>query len=169
MSSSSSASSAAMDPRALITYYVRKGWYDHVQRLCETILEKKGSDPTIQFWRAFGIVLERSYSSAIRELDNLKKKKEVELPSLHALIYTHNQCKHVDHDEIAQLELQLVIAEENASEASQLLVGVPSRFRTNIVRGADPPLRLHAILLDRRRISFGTSRKPTKRASSSSN
>ncbi|KDO33302.1 hypothetical protein SPRG_02111 [Saprolegnia parasitica CBS 223.65] len=109
------------DPRVLINYYVRKGWYDHVQRLCESILDKKGSDPTILFWRSFGIIMEGSYSSAIRELEGLKSKKEVELPCVHALIYTHNKCKHVDHDEIAQLELQVVIAEENATDASQLL------------------------------------------------
>lgn len=113
--------SVPLDPRVLINYYLRKGWYDHVQRLCESILEKKGSDPTVMFWRAFGIVLERSYSSAIRELENLKKRKEVELPCLHALIYAHNQCKHVDHEEIAQFELQVCMAEESATEHSLLL------------------------------------------------
>ncbi|DAZ99342.1 TPA: hypothetical protein N0F65_005193 [Lagenidium giganteum] len=113
--------SSALDPRVLINYYLRKGWYDHVQRLCETLLEKRGSDSTLMFWRAFGIVLERSYSSAIRELENLKKKKEVELPCLHALIYAHNRCKNVDHEEIAQLELQVCMAEEAANESSLFL------------------------------------------------
>ncbi|RLN49385.1 hypothetical protein BBJ29_009436 [Phytophthora kernoviae] len=114
--------SSAMDPRALINYYIRKGWYDHVQRLCEQILEKKGSDSAILFWRAFGIVLERSYSSAIRELENLKRTgRDIELPCLHALVYAHSQCKHVDHDEVAQLELQVVMAEENTSNSSLML------------------------------------------------
>ncbi|KAL4164369.1 hypothetical protein KRP22_004235 [Phytophthora ramorum] len=113
---------SSMDPRVLINYYLRKGWYDHVQRLCEQILEKKGSDSAILFWRAFGIVLERSYSSAIRELENLKRTgRDVELPCLHALVFAHSQCKHVDHDEVAQLELQLVMAEENASSTSLML------------------------------------------------
>lgn len=114
-------STSSMDPRVLINYYLRKGWYDHVQRVCESILEKKGSDTTLMFWRAFGIVLERSYSSGIRELENLKKRKEVELPCLHALIYAHNHCKHIDHEEIAQLELQVCMAEEHATENSLLL------------------------------------------------
>ncbi|KAG6617573.1 Tetratricopeptide repeat protein 21B [Phytophthora cinnamomi] len=62
------------------------------------------------------------YSSAIRELENLKRTgRDVELPCLHALVYAHSQCKHVDHDEVAQLELQLVMAEENASSASLML------------------------------------------------
>jgi tetratricopeptide repeat protein 21B len=113
---------SSMDPRVLINYYLRKGWYDHVQRLCEQLLEKKGSDSAILFWRAFGIVLERSYSSAIRELENLKRTgRDVELPCLHALVYAHAQCKHVDHDEVAQLELQVVMAEENASSSSLML------------------------------------------------
>lgn len=113
--------SAPLDPRVLINYYLRKGWYDHVQRLCESVLEKKGSDPTVLFWRAFAIALERSYSSAIRELESLKKRREVELPCLHALIYAHSQCKHVDHDEIAQYELQVCMAEETATEQSLML------------------------------------------------
>ncbi|RLN44133.1 hypothetical protein BBJ28_00010612 [Nothophytophthora sp. Chile5] len=113
---------SAMDSRVLINFYLRKGWYDHVQRLCEQLLEKKGRDAVVLFWRAFGIVLERSYSSAIRELENLKKSgRDVELPCLHALIFAHSQCKHVDHDEVAQLELQLCMAEESASDASLLL------------------------------------------------
>ncbi|KAF0696238.1 Aste57867_12996 [Aphanomyces stellatus] len=110
-----------MDPRVLINYYIRKGWYDHVQRLCEEYLDKKGNDPVITFWRCFGIVMEGSNSSAIRELESLKKKKEVELPCIHALIYAHNKCKNVDHEEIGQLEMQVVIAEENAGDAAQLL------------------------------------------------
>ncbi|CEG46469.1 Tetratricopeptide TPR1 [Plasmopara halstedii] len=111
-----------MDFRVLINYYLRKGWYDHVQRFCEQILERNGNDPAILFWRAFGIVLERSYSSGIRELGNLKQTgRGVELPCLYALIYAHTQCKHVDHDEVAQLELQLVIVEENASIESLIL------------------------------------------------
>ncbi|ETV87514.1 hypothetical protein, variant 1 [Aphanomyces astaci] len=113
--------STAMEPRVLINYYIRKGWYDHVQRLCEGILDKKGNDPVITFWRCFGIVMEGSNSSAIRELESLKKKKEVELPCIHALIYAHNKCKNVDHEEIAQLEMQVVIAEESAGDTAQLL------------------------------------------------
>ncbi|ETW10024.1 hypothetical protein H310_00424 [Aphanomyces invadans] len=112
---------AAMEPSVLINYYIRKGWFDHVQRLCESILDKKGNDPVISFWRCFGIAMEGSQSSAIRELESLKKKKEVELPCIHALIFAHNKCKNVDHEEIAQLEMQVVIAEESAGETAQLL------------------------------------------------
>ncbi|CAK4097343.1 unnamed protein product [Aphanomyces euteiches] len=113
--------STSMDPRVLINYYIRKGWYDHVQRLCESILDKKGSDAVVTFWRCFGIVMEGSNSSGIRELESLKKKKEVELPCIHALIYAHSKCKHIDHEEIAQLEMQVVIAEESAGDSAQLL------------------------------------------------
>ncbi|RHY26925.1 hypothetical protein DYB32_007158 [Aphanomyces invadans] len=113
---------AAMEPSVLINYYIRKGWFDHVQRLCESILDKKGNDPVISFWRCFGIAMEGSQSSAIRELESLKKKKEVELPCIHALIFAHNKCKNVDHEEIAQLEMQVVIAEESAGETAQLLI-----------------------------------------------
>lgn len=106
----------------LIHYYLYKGWIGHVQQLCESILEKQGNDVIILFWRAFGIILEGSFSSAVRELDSLKRKKEVELPCLHALVYAHSRCKNIDHEEVAHLELQIVMAEENAGELSLYLV-----------------------------------------------
>ncbi|TMW56987.1 hypothetical protein Poli38472_002912 [Pythium oligandrum] len=155
-------SATPMDPRVLINYYLRKGWYDHVQRLCESILEKRGSDAPLMFWRAFGIVLERSYSSAIRELDSLKKRKEVELPCLHALIYAHNRCKHIDHEEVVQLELQVCMAEEHANETSLLLCATffwhtkePAKARKILdqlsgnTRGSDAltPIQTRAIVL----------------------
>ncbi|KAL0591594.1 hypothetical protein ABG067_001192 [Albugo candida] len=105
----------------LIHYYLYKGWIGHVQQLCESILEKQGNDVIILFWRAFGIILEGSFSSAVRELDSLKRKKEVELPCLHALVYAHSRCKNIDHEEVAHLELQIVMAEENAGELSLYL------------------------------------------------
>lgn len=153
-----------MDPRVLINYYLRKGWYTHVQQLCEQLLEKKGRDPAILYWRAFGIVFERSYSSAIRELENLKRMgRDVELPCLHALIYAHTQCKHVDNDEVAQLELQLVMVEENASSESLMLcaqffwhLGEHAKARkildqkvlsTNSKSSSDDALRQRALVL----------------------
>lgn len=114
-------SSPPQDARVLINFYLRKGWFDHVQRLCESLLDKKGRDATVLFWRAVGIALERSFSSAIRELESLRKGRELELPCLHALIFAHSQCQHVDHDEIAQLEMQVCMAEEAAPDASRLL------------------------------------------------
>lgn len=109
------------ESRVLINFYLRKGWFDHVQRVCEALLDKKGRDATVLFWRAVGIALERSFSSAIRELESLRKGRELELPCLHALIYAHGQCQHVDHDEIAQLEMQVCMAEESAPDASRLV------------------------------------------------
>ena len=93
-----------------------------MQQLCESILEKRGSDGTVLFWRAFGIILEGSHSSAVRELDSLKRNKEFELPCLHALVYAHKCCKNVDHEEVAHLELQIVMAEETAGDLSLYLV-----------------------------------------------
>lgn len=114
-------SSLPLDARVLTNFYLRKGWFDHAQALCESLLEKKGRDATVLFWRAVGIALERSFSSAIRELESLRKGRELELPCLHALIYAHGQCQRVDHDEIAQLEMQVCMAEESAPDASRLL------------------------------------------------
>ena len=110
-----------MDPKTLINYYIRKGWTQHVQSLCDKVLDKRGHDATLVFWRAFAIGLEGSYAEAIRELDNLKSKRDVEYPCIAALIHMHKQCKLIDHEEVAQLEMIQLSAEDRASDASLLL------------------------------------------------
>lgn len=108
--------------KVLISYYIRKKWYQHIQDLCEGVLDKRGSDSTIQFWRAYAIGMEGRYAEAIRELDNLKNKRDAEYACISALIFFHNQCKLVDHEEVAKLELLQTTSEDRTSDGGALLV-----------------------------------------------
>ena len=59
------------DVRALVNYYARAGYGRHVQTVCGEALRSRPGDPTLSFWRAFGLILEGSYSEAIAQLESL--------------------------------------------------------------------------------------------------
>jgi hypothetical protein len=59
------------DIQALVNYYARAGYARHIQTVCVEVLRKRAGDPTLQFWRTFGMILEGSYSEAIMQLEGL--------------------------------------------------------------------------------------------------
>jgi len=48
--------------QALVNYYARAGYPRHIQTVCQEVLKKRPNDPVLQFWRAYGLILEGSYS-----------------------------------------------------------------------------------------------------------
>jgi tetratricopeptide repeat protein 21B len=48
--------------QALVNYYAREGQSRHIQTVCNEVLRKRPNDPLLIFWRAFGLLLEGSYS-----------------------------------------------------------------------------------------------------------
>lgn len=46
------------ETQALINFYAREGFFRHVQAVCNDYLKKRGDDPVLIFWKAFGIVKE---------------------------------------------------------------------------------------------------------------
>lgn len=57
--------------QALVNYYARAGYGRHIQTVCSEVLRKRSGDPTLQFWRTFGMIVEGSYSEAIMQLESL--------------------------------------------------------------------------------------------------
>jgi tetratricopeptide repeat protein 21B len=45
---------------ALIHYYAREGYARQVQTVCNEVLKKRSNDPTLVFWRCYGLLLEGS-------------------------------------------------------------------------------------------------------------
>ena len=65
---------------------------------CLSVLKemKKGPDPVLIFWKAFGIFQEGSVTEAIRELTRIQERREVQYGAAVALIYYHERCRHID-------------------------------------------------------------------------
>jgi tetratricopeptide repeat protein 21B len=46
------------DIRSLIHQYARVGFYRYTQTVCDEVIRKKGNDPVLNFWRAYGSFME---------------------------------------------------------------------------------------------------------------
>lgn len=46
------------DVKALINHYAREGFYRHIQTVCDEVIKKRGNEPTLLFWKAFGVAME---------------------------------------------------------------------------------------------------------------
>jgi hypothetical protein len=57
---------------------------------------KKGVDSTLMFWKAFGEFKEGGVTEAIRHLEFIQMKREIQYAATIALIFYHNQCEIVD-------------------------------------------------------------------------
>jgi len=68
-------SSGDADYKATISYFLREGWYRHVQEECNLHLTRRGNDPYLLFWRAVAKGSEGSVPEALRELEQLRQKK----------------------------------------------------------------------------------------------
>jgi len=113
-----------LDPaqaKPVIHYYAQAKWYRHVNRAASSGLSRKGNDTTLLFWKHLSVGMEGDYNGAIRELESLRNKRDVEFPVTAALVHIHKMCARKDYDAISALEMQLETCEGSASENSILL------------------------------------------------
>lgn len=106
----------AVEVGAVLNYYVRAGLSAHLSSSCTELLRKRPDDATLQFWRCYALVMEDSYSEALRELSLLQGKREVELCVLLAMVHAHRSARIIDEEAVAVLETRIVDAEARASE-----------------------------------------------------
>lgn len=59
------------ESQALINFYARQGFYRHIQAICNDSLKKRGDDPILIFWKAFGILQEGIFQYFIEMLISL--------------------------------------------------------------------------------------------------
>eukprot|EP00941_MAST-03F_sp_MAST-3F-sp1_P006174 g6174.t1 len=110
------------DVRELVVYYARRGFSSYIATLCEREIRSNGMDYEIKFWQVYGKLAEgNQFGQCIRVLESLVKRKQVELATLHGLLYAHTQMKTIDHQAVAELEEMIAPAEQRADEASILL------------------------------------------------
>jgi tetratricopeptide repeat protein 21B len=84
---------------------------------------KKGVDPVLVFWKAFGIFQEGSVTEAIRELSRIQERREVQFAAAVALIYYHERCRNIDQETIDTLTITLDEKESMASDRDLLSAG----------------------------------------------
>lgn len=108
---------------ALVSYYLRSGYYRHAQTVCSETLKKRSNDPNMLFWRAVAMLKEGSGNEAVRELEGLLRRADaqMQLPVKVALLHAHRACKVVDSEAVSMLESELLSGvEDNAPDRARL-------------------------------------------------
>eukprot|EP01006_Ploeotia_vitrea_P056869 TRINITY_DN68132_c2_g2_i2.p1 TRINITY_DN68132_c2_g2~~TRINITY_DN68132_c2_g2_i2.p1 ORF type:complete len:1314 (+),score=179.62 TRINITY_DN68132_c2_g2_i2:92-4033(+) len=105
---------------ALINYYAREGLYHQMQVTCSGILKKRGEDPVFRLWKGFSLFKQGAPTDALREYEQAKGKREVELALVHAMLFAHRKCKLVDQEAVDELEAR-ARDEDRATEQATML------------------------------------------------
>mmetsp|Transcript_8068 Transcript_8068/g.19162 ORF Transcript_8068/g.19162 Transcript_8068/m.19162 type:complete len:1324 (+) Transcript_8068:208-4179(+) len=114
-------SSGRQDYKALINWYVRNGLYRHAYDECSRLQAKRGAESHILFWKAVSAGLGGSSAEAIRDLHDLRPKRDAELPALMALMHFHEKQQQIDHDEVDALRTSLNLCEDSANDAAVVM------------------------------------------------
>lgn len=78
-----------MDHKPLIYHFARCGYSRMLVALCEDALKRRGNEPAVVFWRAFGAAREGNFAQAIRDCESLKSRRDSEYAALVALSVYH--------------------------------------------------------------------------------
>lgn len=120
---------------ATIQFYAREKYWHHIIDVASEEL-RRGTDAVLTFWKSYGMYREGSVVEAIRELDSVSRKREIQFPGNIALQIYHRKCKVVDEEAIARLKAQTKELKNNAPDnsvviACQLfcLIGMPDKAR----------------------------------------
>jgi tetratricopeptide repeat protein 21B len=100
------------DFKPLAYYYARRNHNDLLVQLCETNLAKKGKDPIILFWKAYGLGKCGYIKDCFKQLDIFHNRKDLQLPVTLAMLYFHKNAPSVDQETIDSLTAELSIAED---------------------------------------------------------
>uniref|UniRef100_A0A8C5Q0P9 Tetratricopeptide repeat domain 21A n=1 Tax=Leptobrachium leishanense TaxID=445787 RepID=A0A8C5Q0P9_9ANUR len=99
-------------------------YYRHVQNLAKEALRKHSNDPVLQFFQAFGVLMEDRVQEAIRHLECLKDVPETSLCATMALIYAHKKSDSFDHDAVSELESKMKECRRTAGAAALYSAGL---------------------------------------------
>ncbi|CAM9895733.1 unnamed protein product, partial [Ectocarpus sp. 12 AP-2014] len=108
------------DYKSLINYYLREGLYQHAADEASEQIQRRGNDTFLLYWEAFALGMEGLIPEAIRKMENLRSKHDVELGVAMALLFFHGKAKMVDREAVETLTATLTITEDMASDGGVL-------------------------------------------------
>ncbi|KAL0481696.1 tetratricopeptide repeat protein [Acrasis kona] len=108
------------DIQALINYYLRRGYYQHVIDECETYTKKFGDDPIFVFWLAFSFVMTGSVSEGVRCYMKIKDRREIQIAALAGLIHAQHKSGTDDSTQVEEWTAVLEVEAPSASDGAKL-------------------------------------------------
>ena len=95
-----------------IYYLIRHGYYEQLIKFCDTLLSKKGKDPVLVYWKAYGLGMSGNIPDCLRQLEGFQARKDMQYPVSLALLYFHKRSPQVDQDTVDSISAELPFAEE---------------------------------------------------------
>ncbi|CAM9202117.1 unnamed protein product [Laminaria digitata] len=114
------------DYKSLINYYLREKLYQHAADEAAEQIQRRGNDTYLLYWEAFALGMGGLIPEAIRKMESLRSKHDVELGVAMALLHFHGKAKLVDREAVETLTATLTITEDMASDGGVLTA---SRFQ----------------------------------------
>lgn len=107
---------------SLIHFFARKGLFQHVHTAASQALTKRTNDPVLLFWRAFALLKQGKIPEAMRELEAVRGKQGVHLPVLMCLKTAHQSSRHVDINEVNELDQGILKEEGNNRDVASFFL-----------------------------------------------
>lgn len=112
------------DFKPLAYYYARRNHHDLLIQLCDTQLAKKGKDPIILFWKAYGLGKAGYIKDCFKQLDVFHNRKDLQLPVTLAMLYFHKNAPSYDQETVDSLSAELSIAEDVTVSNSYTILNI---------------------------------------------
>ncbi|XP_021562079.1 tetratricopeptide repeat protein 21A [Carlito syrichta] len=109
---------------AEIIYYSQEKYFHHMQQAAAVGLRKFSNDPVLQFFKAYGVLMEERTQDAISDLESIRCHPDVSLCSTIALILAHKSCEVIDREAIRELECSLKEIRKTASRTALYYAGL---------------------------------------------
>ncbi|XP_077436389.1 tetratricopeptide repeat protein 21B-like isoform X2 [Vanacampus margaritifer] len=109
---------------ALIRYYCKEKYFNHVANATATAQKKFRNEPVFSVFRAYGTLMQGQVREAAAELDAIKDRSDVSLCSLMALVHSERKKMTPDRDVIRELETKIREDRKSASPQSLYYAGM---------------------------------------------
>lgn len=95
------------DTRSMILHYGREKLYHTMHTCAVEAVTRFQHEPTFRLLNGIALVLGNRVQEAIRELTPMQNDREINLPTILALIYAHKRCTVVDKEAILALDQKM--------------------------------------------------------------
>mmetsp|Transcript_72654 Transcript_72654/g.187410 ORF Transcript_72654/g.187410 Transcript_72654/m.187410 type:complete len:1345 (-) Transcript_72654:48-4082(-) len=106
--------------KVLVLYYVREGYHNKVQTLCEDEF-RKTADPSLRMWKAYALHCQGGTREALLEVEGVQDKRDMALPAACAMLYFHTQLGAADLQAVNELQNKIQREASTASETERVL------------------------------------------------
>jgi hypothetical protein len=105
---------------AELLYYVRERYWRTAQTF-SLQEQRRGQDQALAFWSAFVVFREGAVNEAIRQLEAMAMRRDIQFACYVALNYMHQKCRLIDHERVSLMKIKITEQRGAAPDSALLL------------------------------------------------